>query len=164
MVRTTATGSLKDAGQVVSLCCEAALVGGDGLGCGGFVGKGRDREKKEEESGGESFHDNLLGMEGSRAVGKRKGRAGRPVVVEMGCFYPIHPKTFAIIAARPMAKDAHGETRRAGAIAARGYSGMERALIAAAISSSITPDITAAPDVETISMPFPLVASVRLME
>ena len=74
MVRTTATGSLKDAGQVVSLCCEAALVGGDGLGCGGFVGKGRDREKKEEESGGESFHDNLLGMEGSRAVGKRKGR------------------------------------------------------------------------------------------
>ena len=159
----TATGSLKDAGQVVSLCCGAALVGDDEL-CGGFVGKGRGSEEKEEESGGESFHDNLLGMEGSRAVGKRKGRAGRPVVVEMGCFYPIHPKTFAIIAARPMAKEAHGETRRAGAIAARGYSGMERALIAAAISSSITPDITAAPDVETISMPFPLVASVRLME
>ena len=55
----TATGSLKDAGQVVRLGCDAALVGGDGL-RGGFVGKGRGPEEKEEESGGKSFHGNLL--------------------------------------------------------------------------------------------------------
>ena len=76
MVRTTATGSLKDAGQVVSLCCEAALVGGDGLGCGGFVGKGRDREKKEEESGGESFHGDLLGWRVAGLWAKEKAARG----------------------------------------------------------------------------------------
>ena len=55
----TATGSLKDAGQVFRLGCGAALVGDDEL-CGGFVGKGRGPEEKEEESGGKSFHGNLL--------------------------------------------------------------------------------------------------------
>lgn len=59
VMRATAAGSLKDAGQVVGLGCGAAMVGGDGL-RGGFVGKGRGREKKEEESGGESFHGDLL--------------------------------------------------------------------------------------------------------
>lgn len=41
--------------------------------CGGFVGKGRGREEKKEESGGNSFHGNLLGKEGSRGRGKKKG-------------------------------------------------------------------------------------------
>ena len=73
----TATGSLKDAGQVFRLGRRAALVGDDEL-CGGFVGKGRGRKEKEEESGGESFHGDLLGMEGSRGRRKKKDRARRP--------------------------------------------------------------------------------------
>jgi len=55
----TAAGSLKDAGQFVRLGCGGALVGDDGLGGGCVVGKGRSREEKEEESGGESFHGGL---------------------------------------------------------------------------------------------------------
>ena len=68
-----ATGSLKDAGQVVGLGCGAALVGGDGLGGGGLVGNGRGREEEEEESGGESFHGNLQWVEGSRGEREREG-------------------------------------------------------------------------------------------
>lgn len=44
---TAATGSLKDAGQVVWLGSGGALVGDDGLGGSGVVGKGRDGEEKE---------------------------------------------------------------------------------------------------------------------
>lgn len=58
VMRATATGSLKEAGKIVRLGCGAALVGDDEL-CGGFVGKGRGSEEKEEESGGESFHGDL---------------------------------------------------------------------------------------------------------
>ena len=56
---TTATGSLKNTGQFVRLRSCAALVGDDWLGGGWFIGKGRDGEEKEEESGGESFHGGL---------------------------------------------------------------------------------------------------------
>lgn len=70
---TTATGSLKDAGQIVGLGSGGALVGDGGLGGDGVFGKGRDGEEKEEERGGESFHGDLLRWEGSRAWGKKKG-------------------------------------------------------------------------------------------
>lgn len=80
MVRAAAPGSLKNVGQVVRLGCCAALVDGYGLAGGWFIGsKYRGREEKDEESGGKSFHGNPLGKEGSRPVGKRKGRAVRPV-------------------------------------------------------------------------------------
>lgn len=59
VMRATAAGSLKDAGQFVRLGCGGALVGDDGLGGGCVVGKGRSREEKEEESGGKSFHGGL---------------------------------------------------------------------------------------------------------
>ena len=75
MVGATAPGSLKDAGQFIRLGRVATLVGGDGL-CGGFVGKGRDGEEKEEESSGNSFHDDLLRWEGSRGWGKMEVRRG----------------------------------------------------------------------------------------
>ena len=78
VVGATAPGSLKDAGQFIRLGSGDALVGDDGLGCHWFVGKCRGREKKKEESGGESFHGDLLGMEGSRGRRKKKDRARRP--------------------------------------------------------------------------------------
>ena len=46
----TATGSLKDAGQVIGLGSCAALVGDDGLGGGRIVGKGRGSEEKRKRS------------------------------------------------------------------------------------------------------------------
>lgn len=72
----TATGSLKDTGQVVGLGSGGTLVGDDGLRRGGGIGKGRDGEEKEEESSGESFHGNLLGKEGSRGRRKKEGPRG----------------------------------------------------------------------------------------
>ena len=62
MVRTTATGSLKDAGQFIRLGSGGALVADYGLGGGGVVGKGRGSEEKGEESGDKSFHGDLLGF------------------------------------------------------------------------------------------------------
>ena len=56
----TATGSLKDTGQIVGLGSGGTLVGEDGLRGGKIVGKGRGREEKEEECSGKSFHDDPL--------------------------------------------------------------------------------------------------------
>lgn len=73
----TATGSLKDTGQVVGLGSGGTLVGDDGLRRGGGIGKGRDGEEKEEESSGREFS---WATSWERRVagggGKRKGRAG----------------------------------------------------------------------------------------
>ena len=57
----TATGSLKDAGQIVGLGRGATLIEDDGL-CGGwFIGcKSRGREEKEEERDGKIFHVSSL--------------------------------------------------------------------------------------------------------
>ena len=60
MMGATASASLKDTGQRVGLGLGPALVGGDGLGRRGVVGKSRDGEQeKEENSTGKSFHNTL---------------------------------------------------------------------------------------------------------